>query len=768
MQRVASRPQGVSERAAVKELTPPKDRSTFRRWKRRYAEHGLEGLFDWRRPPRVEFPAELRGVVQTLRRADPNVAVATVVQHLAQHHAFKTSESTVKRVLRAAGLERRPGPVSSRSGAGEKRLEFGGAKLLESAIVETGYIKALAAGVAAQVSTATVAEHPPAVDVTDRDEFGRFLPGYNERTRKGADDSVGPGFKSVTSKRDAVVVARLHLAGASQELLERKLTALFMSPLLGGGRWDGLRIPRGHLLEEFCGFPYMPTTLDLFARELKVVGVAQTLWEIHARTWLDKTRSWGDKRSTSLLYIDGTTKPVWTQLFSHCGKVSSVGRVMPSLETVAIHSGYGVPLMMMTSSGRAPLVKVVPKMLEELDRVLGDASVGRIVVMDAEANSVPFLKELETSDPSRAWVTRLKPSMLASKPIFNRNNYRAYRNGDRVRSGEVDLNNPGKRPFRVRVVEVERRSKGTVTYLAASTRLMESEWGPVALADAYFERWPQQEANFRAVCQAVGMKDVHGYGKQLVDNISVITKLDHLACRIGKLQASTTHLEETISASAPPLALRERELRGLKRRHDTVSRRLDATLEKGPHAAAKAHPLIIEQRELSDRKDALGLKVASLSKAVEKKESMLASTHTRLLAAKQEEQGLQSRRKIFQHDVELDSLFNLLKVGLVLVVNFVLKEYFGDARMDAVTFLERVATLPARLRILPHQEILTFEYNRRDPEVMALLTAQCDAINARRLTTRHGRILTIAVDPPPPPIRPRPDRPRLKTDDRFR
>ncbi len=767
LQRVASRPEGASERAAVKELTPPIDRSTFRRWKGRYAEYGLEGLFDWRRPPRVEVPPEIRGAVCTLRQADPNFAVEAVVQHLAKHHTFKTSESTVKRILRAAGLERRPGPVSSKPGTGEKRLEFGGAKLLESALVETGYIKALAAGIVAEVRAFPIAEEPPALDVTDRDELGRFLPEYNKRTRKGPDDAVGPGFKSVKSKRDAVVVARLHLAGANHGLIERKLTALLMSPLLGSGRWDGLRIPRGHLLEEFCGFPYMPSTLDLFARELKYVGVAQTLWEIHARTWLDKTRPWGDERSTSLLYIDGTTKPVWTQLFSQCAKVSSVGRVMPALETVAIHSGYGVPLMMVTSSGRAPLVKVVPRMLEELDEVLGDASVGRIVVMDAEANSVPFLKGLEDADPSRAWVTRLKPSMLASKPIFNRNNYRPYRNGDRVRSGEVDLNNPGKRPFRVRVVEVERRSKGTVTYLAASTRLSESEWGPADLADAYFERWPQQEANFRAVCQAVDMKDVHGYGKELVDNISVITKLDHLACRIGRLNESAAHLEEVIHASAPALAQHERELRRLERRHDSVARKLDEALEKGPSAASKAHPLIIEERELKAQTSALGLEVASISTAVEKSETKLASTHTRLLKAKQEEEVLHSRRKIFQHDVELDSIFNLLKVGLVLIVSFVLKEYFGNARMDAVTFLERVATLPARLRVLPHHEILTFEYNRRDPEVMALLIAQCDAINARGLRTREGRTLKIAVDPPPPPVRPPPNR-RVKTNDRFR
>ena len=765
---VAARRAGVSERAAIKELVPSPDRSNFRRWKMRYEAYDIEGLFDWRLPPKAEVPPAVRAAIRTLRQADANVAVEAIVKHVAKHHDFKTSETTVKRILRAEGLARRPGPASRQSGTGERRLEFGGMKLVESALVETRYIQALASGVVAHLARTPSDENPAPLDVSDRDESGRFEAAYNQRTRKGPTDDVGPGFNSVEAKRKALVVPRLHLSASTPELIERKLTALFMSPLLGGGRWDGLRIHRGALLEELCGFPYMPATLDLFTRELKYVGVAQTLWEIHARSWLDRTRLWGDERSASVLYVDGTTKPVWTKMFSQSSKVSSLNRVMPALETVAFHSGFGVPLMMITSSGRAPLVKVVPAMLNQLDKALGDSSVGRIVVVDAEGNSVPFLKGLEDATPSRMWVTRLRPSLLANKRIFNRNNYRSYRNGDRVRSGEVDLNNPDGGFFRMRVVEVERRSKGTVTYLGASTRLAEREWGPKELADVYFERWPKQEANFRAVNQAVGMKDVHGYGKQLVDNVSVLTELDDLARRIGKFEESAIQLENAIQISVPRLAEHEKELCSRQRRRETVTRKLEGLLAKGAGAATRAHPLVVEERDLRKETESIQAKVASIRGTVEKKTAKLESTRERLVNAKQEEQTLNSRRKIFQHDVELDSIFSLLKVGLVLMVTFVLKEYLGNARMDVVTFIERVATLPARLRVSPAVEFLTFEYNRRDPEVMALLAAQCDAINARELRTREGRVLKIAVDPPPPPSRRRPPRARVKTIDRFR
>ena len=150
---VAQRPTSVSERTAINGLRPATDRSNFRRWKRQYASDGMDGLMDARLPPspEVPIPPDVRSAILTLRRADPNVAVEVIVGHLAKHHGFKTSETTVKRILRAEGFARSRGPATHRAGTGERHLEFGGMKLLESALVETGYIKALAAGIIAQL-----------------------------------------------------------------------------------------------------------------------------------------------------------------------------------------------------------------------------------------------------------------------------------------------------------------------------------------------------------------------------------------------------------------------------------------------------------------------------------------------------------------------------------------------------------------------------------------------------------------------------------------
>jgi len=770
LQSLTTREPGESERAAVLRKFPKGSRANLRRWQERYTEFGFDGLVDWRVPPVLPpMPKEVELAICTLRQADPNVEVAVIVAHVAKYHAYKTSGTVVKRVLRTRGLARRRGPVTGAAACNEQRLELGGMKLVEAALVETGYLKALAVAVQEQLAEVPLPDEPSLVDLTDRDDCGRFLPSYNERNRKSEDDVIGPGFASVESKRVGLDPSRLHMSGARYEIIEQKMLALMTSPLLGGGRWDGIRAARGDLLEELCGFAYMPSTLDLFSRELKYVGVSNTLWEVHARIWLKQTAQWGNARNAVVLFVDATNKPVWTDLFSQSSKVSSVGRVMPALETVSFHSGYGVPLWMVTHSGRTPLVNAVPKLLDKLSEINDGAEVDRIVVMDAEGNSVPFLKKLEKGPPARAWITRLKPELVEGKHIFNRTNYQAYRDGDRVRVGLVDLNDPEVKggTFRVRVVEIERRSKGTITYLGASTLLAERDWKAAKISDLYFERWPMQEANFRAVNQALGFKQVHGYGKQLVDNVAVVTKLDELAQKINKEQELVAQLTENTKLQQKELKEQRQLLARYEQRHQTLARHMHKRLSTGKQITPKLQDLAKEETGVALQLRKQTRVVVRSEKKTEQASTQLERLQDRLERHQNEQATLESRRRIFKHDVELDSIFGVLKVGLVLTITFVLKEYLGGARMEALTFLERVATLPARLRVLPQLEIITFEYNHRDPDVMALLAAQCDAINARKLKLRNGRTLRIQVDPAPPPTRPPTGR-RTKSMERFR
>jgi len=747
---VANRPANETVNAARRKLSPPVPRSTLQHWMRQFAEYGFEGLFDWRMPEKPrELSDGMRQVVCTLRRADPNVSIGAIKDHLKKHHDTTTSESTIKRVLKRAGLARPCGPARGNSQAGEVRLELGGMMLVAAANRELKYTSSMATGIREVAVEVAQQSKPQLVDTSGRDELGRFVSEYNERNRKLLGDVIGPAFRSVEIKRAEKDLSRLHLVNASVDTIERKLWALLATPLLGDGRWDGVRNIRGKLLGELCGFEYMPDTLDLFTREMKYVGVQNTMWEIHARMWLPVSKRWGGERAALLLYVDGTNKPVWTDLFSQATKVTSVGRVMPGVELIALHTGYGVPLWMATSSGRAPLVTLTPKLLKHVEETLPGAEVGRIVVIDAEGNSLEYLKALEQGTPARGWVTRMKPSWVEGLEIVGRTPFQPYRNGDRIRMGEADLGNEKTTPFRVRVIEIQRRGKEIPTYLGASTLLRPEEWAAVDVADVYFDRWPMQEAQFRAVNRAVDFKAMHGYGKQLVDNITVVQEIDELkrsmekgAQRLSEHERKNAELGESVREAEAELLRKKRQLEAVERQakeQETAAERITPSMRR----------LWKERRELSE-------KVEKEEKALAKRRSKW-ERDEKAIEAKRERRGknnermekLESRRKIFQHDVELDSIFSVLKVGLVMLVTYVLNEYLGGARMEPTTFLTRIATLPARLRRTPHVDILTFEYNTRDPDAMALLSANCEAINARKLRSEGDRILRVQVAPAP-------------------
>jgi len=761
-----------SERAASVRLNAGFDRTTIRRWREKYNELGFDGLISIRIGPYSRMPEEIQSTICTLRRMDSNINVEDIISHVKKHHTYKTSGTTVKRVLRENGLNRnRGGQKGKIPAAVDQRLEYGGMKLLEAACVETGYVGALAKAVSAHVKELPRPEAPVEPDKSGRDQFGRITSEYNERYRKKAEDPIGPGYASVSEKRKDTDPARMAIARTKESTIESKLLGLMASPLIGSGRWDGMRAAHADIfLKEACGYSYMPATLDKFSRELKYAGVAGTLWEVHARFWLSETSKWGDERRAAVIYTDGTPKGIWTNLFSQSTKVSNVGRIMPGLDVVAFHSGYGVPLWMLTHSGRAPLVNVLPDAINKFDEICDPYPATGILVIDAEGNSIPFVKGLEQGNPGRAWIMRLRDDWVRGKKIFKRTNYRAYRNGDRVRMGLADFNDPeapdgGK--FRMRVIEVERRTSGKVIYIGASTLLHELDWRPADIADLYFDRWPLQEANFRAVNQAAGFKNVHGYGKQLVDNISVITKLDGLTRKTGNAEELLTRQQDKLEICEKKVCEENKILNRKMRRRETVRRHIESKLESGKTATPSLQNLLKEQYDLVDDIAQGKEHLSKCQDCYDQAKTKCNNTQTRLEGYKKEKRKLESQREIFAHDVELDSLFSLLKVGLVLIITYILKEYFGGACMDALTFLERLATLPARLRVTPDLEIVTFEYNRRDPDMMALLEKYCESINSRELRTRSNRKLRIQVDPAPKRNRPPPDRTRCKSNGRF-
>jgi hypothetical protein len=691
-------------------------------------------------------------LVIIVRRCNPALSASGISAFIKEHQQKVVSPTMVKRVLKAAGLAHPPGrrprtPGQGRAAVCGQPLRYAGAKLLEAADISLQCTASLAEAVRTHVDTLVDPEIIPALDTSGRDALGRFESAYNERYRKDPEAAVGPGFASVERKREALVPSRLHLKNHSLRTLQSKLQGLIFAPVLGGcGTWDGMRTSDGAELVHLCGKAYMPSTLDLHARELKFIGAASTLWETYARQWHTVTAQWGDPKFAAVAYADGTTKPLWTKYFSQSTKVSKLNRIMPGIETVSIHNGYGVPVYQVSCSGRAPLVKKVPIALAQLESLL-PAEFGRIVVIDSEGNSIPFLSGLE--EQGRAWVTRMRPGLVkgCDTDLAAWGPAHAFRRHEEVQERSFVLQGAGGTSLPCRLIRLAHDRKEAPTYLACSTSLTSDIWSTLDVAALYLSRWPKQEAEFRAINQAVNSKRVRGYGKERVQNISVISKLEQLE----KTQRCTA---ERLAKQQDLLAQGEEAYKAAQRDVDVlhaVEGQLDAFIAQQVVAGrnAQVSRLLQTRQSVQEEVTQKQAQKEAASAAVQAAAAKVERTTARAAKNDSVQQDLAEKTEIYRHDTELDSIFSVLNLTLYMLVTHVLQVLMNGSKMAPKTFIERFCALRGVQFMTPDIEIIRFTYNTRDPEMMQALSKVYTEINARKLKMRSGRVLRIEIEPDP-------------------
>ena len=174
----------------------------------------------------------------------------------------------------------------------------------------------------------------------------------------------------------------------------------------------------------------------------------------------------------------------------------------------------------------------------------------------------------------------------------------------------------------------------------------------------------------------------------MVDNVTVVTALDELHNKLVKLTIAS--LEQTADLATLNKAVGEsRKLLGRReRRLATVTATLDRHIGAGQRVTPALQRLSKERRALATETRRDGAALARKEKTLEKLSREHEATERRVQEHRAHRESLESRRTIFRHDVELDSIFALLKVGLVFLVTYALKEYLGAARMEPVTFLD--------------------------------------------------------------------------------
>jgi len=713
---------GDSWRRSVAAVVPEVPWPTFVRYKRRYGSREgetWERLLDERVPPDRSIAEQVRGAARVLRSTDRSMNAETARRHLVGQFGEEgaVSDTWLKRVWAEAGLRHMSSGGSNGDSADEDEdVEVfhggGGLALLAAADAELGILRRLATRVLevgrqraeAQQESATVAA---VEDVEGRDERGRFTAEYNARHRASVPAGEADGrWTTDEAKAAARPLSTLSVLSTKKETLAAKLLAMGVCPLLTERRgFDGLDGPAGAWLGVLGGVAYMPATLDKALAELGLLDVGDAMWEEHARTWTEVSGPWAEPGPgwlQSVLYVDGTADPYWTRAFARSGRVSRVGRVMPCLTRVALHSGAGVPLLVETHVGTVSLRERLVPMLSRLDEAIGpDADVERLTVVDSEAGTAGMLWALH-EQTEVSFITVLKGQVLAGAHIHSEGPWQAYRERDQVREVEVDLSGKGapEEGLTVRGVQMQRANgrhpQATLFVTNGHPRTLPAE----QVATRYLQRWPLQEQGFRMARNGGGLERSHGYGGGYVAHVALDSRLERA----------------------------ERSIAYAERQH---ARALDVREQLGDGLAEVPGPI---------RRTALAL----ADKAV--RDADKRSTRSEATRAKLQTQPDQ----IYVRDTGRDSIMTCLKLGVLALVEFVMQEYFGGVHMQWRTFIEQFVALPVTVRTREHCRIYQLHANRRQPEQMARLAAALAELNRRKIYRDDERLVFELIGLPEP------------------
>jgi hypothetical protein len=746
--------EGLSRSAALRTVMPDcKVESQMKRL-RAYQVGGGEGLVSRRYgpPAPLKMTAAVKGGLQVLAKSDPAAGAQVLAERLSAMFGISVAISSVHTALKELGLARPRGrrwpksvaPAAVETTAAElETLPLAGAELLKALDEHLGAVAALTASMGEHLDALSAPEGPVEDDGGNRDDRGRFLPAYNEPAAR-TEPELGARFNTAEKRRAVKDLPAMRVAGESTTTRHRKNLGLVLLPcVVRSTRWSELAHWRGELLDELIGFAYQPSTLDKYLRELKLAGCAEVSRQSVAEFWLGAEGPTRDAATGAVvLYVDASTKPVWTHHWTRATKVSKTGRIQPAVTTVTLHSGAGTPMLYRSYSGGASLPAEIGGFLAEHERNAGEGTVRRVVVMDRGAHSVAMFKELATT---WGFVVPLRAQVVGPTGRFEDvQPWEPYGQGpDEVCNAKLWLkdNRKGEPDLLVRAVGRRRHRTGKVAWFA--TLLPVEEFSATDVIRLYFERWPAQEHVYRDGSGAVGLDVHHGFGKLKVDNVAVIDRHDKL---LGQLRRLDTTLE-TDRAKLVPLLEQQGQLQAafdhtapqVRQRRAAFDAAFEAGRATSDHAALRAwEGCVDDTREKLMR---LGREVANV-------EARVRTTQAARERKQTEANSLATKRRIFTVDVELDEIVMAFKFTFMNLCRVLMRDYL-HVDMETDTMIDSVLTLAGERITTASTETVRIYRRPRDSRAMVAVGRACAELTALRLR-RGDRLLSFElVDPPP-------------------
>ena len=662
-------------------------------------------------------------------KEEPSISASQLQLIIQKQYDTSLSRSSINAFRKSKGFPRRP--VKKKE---YKLQRSGGGEILTSLAFFTGIIDTITKTIvkcvddlresSLFVKSKKIKKDHPALRI-----HGKFTKEYNqvESVRKNR-------FKSIDEKIPKKKYSSMNIFRMSEKVISRYNLALLCLPLVtNNGKSSRVNRAKGNDLAFLCGYNYKDAALDKYLRELKYLKVSEKLIIETARFWMN---FWRDRNQEETIfvcyYIDGNTRALWSQDRCYKGKVTMLGRVMNCLENVFIHDGKGHPLYFQTFHGHADLGEHALGMITELTRHFSDTSsktsisIRRILVIDGGGNSVKTMRAF-SGDDNEYFITILDNNQVKERKFKHKGRKKRYKFGSAIlidcRIELLDSTEVGY-IYEARAVIVKwDNGRESVLVTNISVELLDAS----GITKKYFDRWPNQEKQFRDAKASLNIHRIVGYGKKLESYDSMKEKYLKIKQSIDrlkiKLKDPLSEIEK-IDKELTPLYRRERKLRE-KSKIEFGDRILN-----GPDS----EKLKETEREIS--------KCLRRQKAIERqyKEDFI-----KLRKNMKEEGRIRFKDKIYRIDTELDQIMTCFKLSFANLCSFFLMECMNHERYELVTLFESIFQLSGKAKTTDREKIIKLERNPKEKKIMKKLEFGFRKLNDMKIENPEGKLLQFIV-----------------------
>ena len=251
--------------------------------------------------------------------------------------------------------------------------------------------------------------------------------------------------------------------------------------------------------------------------------------------------------------------------------------------------------------------------------------------------------------------------------------------------------------------------------------------GASEVVKAYFERWPQEELQFRSMKKVACLNRVAGYGKKQQDDTNVLEKQKELQGKISTLNTTLAEPSAAIEeeeAAIAKLVKEERKLRAISR------------IEKG-------HRILPPKQQ--ERFEEIGREIAKRERAIRKIMEPQKKEFKRHCKLVREWLRLQGKEKVYTVDVELDEIMTFYRMSLVNMCSYLSYELFGRSSLSMNRLVHAILHLPAVVEETKQMKRVILKYNDKNPEMMEALRGAISRIHELGPKTLDGKNLLFAV-----------------------